>query len=333
VPQRAFSDRRDAPAARPSLDFSRISPGPFVAKGIAMHDSRFLGFLPFLALSLLTPCVALAADAGAGPCTETSYGMPCDSGDGNACSGVCQPDFSKTGAPMACLATDAATLRRLKLTSLDGIDCAPAGQPGTDCTHACGDGVCVLKNAAQGSACFPATAPDASATNVCGGSCDGNGACGALDHACGMKYGRGELSICVYAACNPAANVGGCEQFSVPEGEDCSTGDVCLQGEMCGGPNGLCVGGTRISGCTEPEDGDATFVIHEQDGTDAGVTIERDAGADSATGAAFEPTHTSSGGCSLAMSRTSGGTAGLGALVVGLALARARRRERAMKRS
>jgi MYXO-CTERM domain-containing protein len=295
-----------------------------------MPPSRFLGFLPSLALSLLAPSAVFAADAGAGPCTETSYGMPCDSGDGNACSGVCQPDFSKTGAPMACLLADATTLARLKLTSLDGIDCAPASQPGTDCTHACSAGACVLKNAAQGSACIPPTAPDASATNVCGGTCDGNGACGALDHACGMKYGRGELTFCLYSACSPAANVG-CEQFPIPDGETCSTGDVCIQGETCSGSRGACTGGTRISGCTEPNDGDP-LTTHETDAsvTDAGVTPETDADTKTEPTAATAPASAASGGgCAVATSPTSGGTAGLGALVVGLALARSRRRSRA----
>jgi MYXO-CTERM domain-containing protein len=285
-----------------------------------MHANRLLGFLPSLALSLLAPSAAFAADAGAGPCTETSYGMPCDSGDGNACSGVCQPDFSKTDAPMACLPADAATLARLKLTNLDGIDCAPAGQPGTDCTHACSAGACVVKNATQGSACIPSAGAD-----VCGGTCDGNGACGALDHAC-EKYGRGELSDCLYTACSPAANVAGCEQFPIPEGETCSTGDVCLQGETCNGSAGTCGGGTRISGCTEPGDGDASLSTHD---TDGGVMTASDAGSNGAPGAASGPGPAASGGCSLAMSPVSGGTAGLGAFVVGLALARSRRRERA----
>jgi MYXO-CTERM domain-containing protein len=299
-----------------------------------MHHSRFLGVLPSLALSLLAPGAAFAFDAGAGPCTETSYGMPCDSGDGNACSGVCQPDFSKTGAPMACLPADAATLARLKLTNLDGIDCAPVGQPGTDCTHACSAGACVVKNATQGSACIPPTAPDASATNVCGGTCDGNGACGALDHAC-EKYGRGELLGCLYTACSPAANVAGCAQFPIPEGETCSTGDLCLQGETCSGSAGICGGGTRISGCTEPDGIDASLSTHGAD-PDAGVTIVSDAGTNTAPGAASGPgpAPASSGGCALAVSPAQGGTAGLGVLVVGLAMARSRRRERgATKRS
>jgi hypothetical protein len=266
--------------------------------------------------------LARAADGGAGPCTESSYGMPCDPGDGNACAGVCQPDFSKTDAPMACLTADAATLARLKLSTLDGIDCAPTSQPGTDCTHACSAGACVLKNAASGSACIPSSDVDGglASTTVCGGACDGNGACGAVGNAC-AKYGRGELGFCLYTACNAAANTTSCEQFPNPTGTSCSSGDVCMTGETCTA-QAACTGGTLVPNCTEPGDVDASLSVRHE--TDASDDAEVDAAVHPTDGS---PSSSSGGGCSMTGPRSETGVAG--ALAFGLvAVSLIRRRSR-----
>jgi len=244
---------------------------------------------------------AAADDAGGGSaCPETAYGMPCDPGDGNACGGLCLPDFSKAGRPMACLAATADALARAKLTSLDGIDCAPAGPPGTDCAHACSAGACVATNAPAGAACMPAGVDDSGIpglpVTVCSGACDGAGRCPLLDHGCD-KYGRGELDFCLYTACNVASNAPGCVQFASPAGAACSTEDPCITGETCSG-QGLCTGGARIANCSEPNQ-DASLSENIDGSAADGALPTRGPAADTGvTSGGAAPT--SSKGCSTA---------------------------------
>jgi hypothetical protein len=284
------------------------------------HRSSWLA-IPFAALALVAP--PRSAFAAGAPCTEETFGMPCDPGDGNACAGVCEPDFTKTGAPMSCLSVDAATLGRLELASLDGIDCAPSGAPGSDCAHVCSAGACVAKSAPQGAACLPAGDTDGGLpglpVTVCTGACDGNGACAARTDTFCNKYGRGELDVCLYTACNTAQNVGYCRQFASPSGVACSTGDSCVTGEICGGA-GLCGGGTRTPGCVESA-------------VDASLGAQGDGGETShaADASASGPSTGGSPGCSVGGvgAHTSRATAAIGMLAALLAAASRVRRTRA----
>ena len=283
-------------------------------------NSHIVLSMPLLAIAVFTADPARAGAAGGGGCTEVTYGMPCDPGNGQGCGGICQPDFTQADAPMRCLPADAAALARLKLSTLDGVDCSPTGAPGTDCGHACVGGACVAKNAAQGAACLPSGDVDAGIpgipVSVCSGTCDGNGVCTILAQGC-EKYGRGELSACLYTACSPLANVPGCAQYPTPQGSSCSTGDVCVSGAACDA-RGLCGGGTRIPDCTEP-DQDAAVLTPRHADDDASTS-------DASDSAAPAPAPTSSGGCSIARGSTGG------ALLAGLPLAvalLARRRRRA----
>ena len=283
--------------------------------------------IPLLAIAVLTAGPARAGapgGGGGGGCTEVTYGMPCDPGSGQGCGGICQPDFTQTNAPMRCVPADAATLARLKLSTLDGVDCSPTGAPGTDCGHACMGGACVANNAVQGAACVPSGDVDAGIpavpVSVCSGTCDGNGVCTVLDHGC-EKYGRGELGACLYTACSPLMNVAGCAQFPSPSGSSCSTGDVCIDSETCD-TRGLCGSGTRIPDCTEP-DQDAAALTPRHTDDDASTS---DASPDASDSVAATPASTSSGGCSIGHGSTGG------ALLAGLPLAvalLARRRRRA----
>jgi hypothetical protein len=258
---------------------------------------------------------ARADDAGPGICPETSYGMPCDPGDGNACGGVCLPDFSKASAPMSCLVANAAALARLtspfgSLTSLDGIGCSPTGFPGTDCAHACSGGVCVAKNASQGSACMPATDDSGISRipiSVCSGACDGNGACVVLNQPC-ERYGRGLIDDCGYTACNVAASAPildanvfspGCIEFPNPSGVACSSGDPCLSGGTCDS-QGDCLGRSRI--CAEPDVDGSAASGSAQDGDSPHATAV--GGVDAATSNASAPASSSSSGCATAAERS-----------------------------
>jgi hypothetical protein len=311
-----------------------------------MRAFAFL-FVPVAVLASFAPRSA-RAEAGVPiptdiqACTEAAYGMPCNDGDGNACGGVCQPDFSSASAPMKCLAVDAATLARLKLPSLDGLGCSPAGAPGTDCAHVCSAGSCVATNAPQGAACMPSSsAVDAgfpTPLTVCSGACDGNGACGVAAPGC-PKYGRGELSVCLYTACNLAANTAGCAQFVSPTGTTCSSGDVCLTGETCGA-QATCTGGTRIANCTEPPDGDASLSTHGEGGTrgtsgdDGGAESTGEPGdaavADATTTETGTSPSSSSSGCSMT-GGPSGDAGSAGAIALGLAVAASLSRRRSCR--
>jgi hypothetical protein len=313
-----------------------------------MRAFAFL-FVPVTLLGSFAPRSA-CAEAGVPiptdieACTEAAYGMPCNDGDGNACGGVCQPDFSSANAPMKCLAVAAATLARLKLPSLDGLGCSPAGAPGTDCAHACNAGSCVATNARQGAACMPSSsAVDAgfrTPLTVCSGACDGNGACGVAAPGC-PKYGRGELSDCLYTACNLAANTAGCAQFASPTGTTCSSGDVCVTGETCGA-QATCTGGSRIANCTEPADVDASRSAHGEGGTlqttgdDGGVEAGEpgdSAVADATTTETGSSPSSPSSGCSMT-GEASGDAGSAGVIALGLAMAASvsRRRSRGRKR-
>ena len=293
------------------------------------------------AFAFLSTRTARADDAGPGICPKTSYGMPCDPGDGNACGGVCLPDFSKANAPMSCLVANAAALARLNatagtlptwtLTSLDGIGCSPTGFPGTDCAHACSGGVCVAKNASQGAACMPARDDSGIATipvSVCSGACDGNGTCVALNQAC-ESYGRGAIDECLYIACNVAANAPtidagtfapGCTLFPNPSGVQCSD-DPCVSGGTCGS-QGDCLGGTRMPNCAEPDvDGSAAFGS-AQDGDSPHATTG--GGVDAAKSNARAPASSSSSGCATAAEGSN--TTSIGAFFLSLAIGAALRR-------
>lgn len=273
---------------------------------------RALREMRAVALSVALLIAGTATDAFAAPtggCTEATFGMPCDPGDGNACGGVCQPDFAQTGEPMSCLPVDADILGRLKLTNLDGIDCSPGDAPGADCAHTCSAGQCVAKNAPSGAACLPAGDGDSGSARgsdtVCAGACDGNGACAPRTGTHCDKYGRDELGICLYTACNPAQNTGYCEQFESPAGVSCSTQTACVTGETCGA-NG-CGGGTHVSGCTPPPGGDASS----------------GAGDDGSSPASPSP---SSHGCSFAGTAGGGTTVAIAGTLVVLMSKRRRRR-------
>lgn len=238
--------------------------------------------------------------------------MPCDPGDGNACSGVCQPDFSQSGAPMSCLLVDADILDRLKRTSLDGIDCSPTGAAGSDCAHSCSAGACVATNATQGAACTPSDFDSGASgfpVTVCSGSCDGDGSCVARATQSCNKYGRGELDACLYTACSVADNAAYCEQFASPVGVSCSSDDPCVTGQTCATSG--CSGGTRIAGCTESE-GDASL------------------GAGGGGDPSPTSTTSSSGGCSLEAAPDSASSlpvmAGVLAAAVAVGVRRQRRR-------
>jgi hypothetical protein len=269
----------------------------------------------------------LGADAGGLPvlsppnCTEMTYGMPCDTGE-NACAGVCQPDFSQPNAPMACLPVDSVVLARLNLASLDGIDCAPKGIAGSDCTHVCSGGQCVATNAASGAACMPAN-PDSDASglpvSVCSGACDGQGVCQALAQGCD-KYGRGELGACLYTACDPSANTPGCKQFPSPEGQSCSTDDPCIIDQACTAHGG-CAGGQSVDGCVEADDdaGHGKALAPDEGGAQTSDA------SSSSTDESFDAPRAGSSGCSIAPSGGGDGAWAQAALL-GLSLLRRTRR-------
>jgi hypothetical protein len=194
-----------------------------------------------LGLVLFTSRVALA---GTGGCTEETYGAACDYDGTSPCSGVCLPDFSQTGAPMACLVADATALNSLsyhgaQLTSLDGAGCSTSGAVGSDCAHTCMAGACVAQNATAGAECQPA-----GGANVCNGACDGHGTCSSVVAA--DKYGRSQS--CVYVACEPLDNsASGTIEFPNPTGMSCDPQDPCMMGATCSA-EGICFG-TPISGC------------------------------------------------------------------------------------
>jgi hypothetical protein len=276
---------------------------------------RFVVALPVVLLALVAPArVALAAGA---PCTEETFGMPCDPGDGNACAGVCQPDFSISNAPMGCLAVDADLLGRLKLASLDGVACAPDGAPGSDCAHVCSGGSCSATSAPQGAACMPGADYDGGLpgfpVTICNGACDGNGACTGVGMPYCEKYGRGQLEDCGYVACHPAYNAGMCEIFASPVGAACTSTDACMTAVACDS-SGQCTG-KPIAGCTEPD-------------VDASLGAHGDDGGSSSGGASSSPSKgSSSGGCSV-VNAPSGPVSAAAGLLLAIAALAARSRSR-----
>ena len=170
---------------------------------------------------------------------------------------------------------------------------------------------------------------------VCSGACDGNGACGVAAPGC-PKYGRGELSACLYTACNLAANTAGCAQFASPTGATCATGDVCVSGETCSA-QATCTDGNRIATCTEPNtDADASLSTHGKGGTrqtgdDGGAESTGEPGdaavTDSTTTEVGSSPSSSTSGCSLT-GGARGGAGSTGAIALGLAVAASLSRRR-----
>jgi hypothetical protein len=255
-----------------------------------------------LGLALFATRAALAANPTGG-CTEQTYGAACDHDGTNPCSGVCLPDFSQAGTPMACVAADAAALAGLsyqgsQLTSLDGAGCSPSGSAGSDCAHSCKAGACVAENATSGAECQPV----GGGVNVCNGACNGDGSCSAVQNG-GEKYGRSMLASCLYVACEPLSNSPSITiEFPSPTGTSCDPQDSCITGATCT-DMGLCIG-TPISGCSLPS-------------VDGGLSTHG-AGGTSAEGS-------SSGGCSVGAPRSRTCAGGV-ALLLGLTMLARRRR-------
>jgi hypothetical protein len=146
---------------------------------------------------------------------------------------------------------------------------------------------------------------------VCSGSCDGHGSCLARTSQSCNKYGRGELDVCLYTACNVADNTTYCAQFPSPSGVSCSTGDACFTSQMCGTSG--CSQGTRVPGCTEPD-------------------VDAALGAAGGEGGASTPSATStshsSGACSVEGTTDGAAPFAAAAALLGLAAATCRRRVR-----
>jgi hypothetical protein len=198
------------------------------------------------------PVATAAPDKCCTGAVRGTPGLPCDTGDGNACGGVCWPDALQGTALLDCVPATPSILQRLELGVLDGIDCAPDGAPGSDCTHACSGGACVAVDANPGSSCVPPGDGSPPANNVpttCDGSCDGAGTCVRDSQPSTPPLLQG----CSYVSCTPDGFSGG--QFTAPEGIGCSTGDPCKTGGVCDG-SGVCAGTTHVPGCRpeSPED-------------------------------------------------------------------------------
>jgi hypothetical protein len=290
---------------------------------------RFLAFAScslLLAVVALTPRSALASNP-IGGCTEQTFEAACNHDGTSPCSGVCLPDYSQQGTPMACMPAD--TMVRDDdglISSVEGYACSPTGAVGTDCTHTCKSGQCVETNAQSGAECIPADG----GVNVCNGACDGNGGCTLLLHD-SETYGP-DPDQCSYTACRPLSNSSesGFSPFIgfVPAGTACNNNEQCDVDDKCTAA-GECVG-TIEPDCT-PDYGDSG--AYGDAGADDAGTERADAKSSVEAGmkddAGKAGTTGSSGGCNV------GGAADFGAFSMGplLALMGWRRRSRRGRRS